>query len=54
MINGKLQEKLEYHEILVEEYQQENKRSKHELKNQAQLISDISKKCTKEIKEKDR
>ncbi|XP_057989068.1 uncharacterized protein LOC131172132 [Hevea brasiliensis] len=52
--NGKLWEKLEYHEILMEEYKQENKRKKLELKDQAQLINDISKECAKERKEKDK
>ncbi len=52
--NDKLQERLEYHEILVEEYKQENKRRKLELKDQAQLIKDISKECAKERKEKDK
>ncbi len=47
-VTGKIRD----HEILMEEYKQENKRNKLELKDQAQLINDISKECAKERKEK--
>ncbi|XP_057999310.1 spindle assembly checkpoint component MAD1-like [Hevea brasiliensis] len=50
--NDKLRERLEYHEILVEEYKQENKRRKLDLRDQEQLINDISKECAKERKER--
>ncbi len=52
--NGKLQEKPEYQEILMEEYKQEGKKKKPELKEQAQLINDILKECAKERKEKEK
>ncbi len=38
----------------MEEYKQESKRKKLELKEQAQLINDVLKECAKERKEKER